>query len=313
MMELGFFLPHVPKDILEMMAIKADSGGFDFMCCDDHLMSPFAPMKSDFDGCYEAWTTMAYLAGKTQNIKLSHMVLVPSFRGPAVLANMAATLDILYGGRLILSVGAGWFQREFEAYDIPWEQHSGRIQREREAIQIIRSLWAEERVSFKGEYYRLKEALLQLKPLQKPAPPIWVGGDSRPSMELAAELGDGWLMHGHAPEEVDRMVSKITPMLADKAKDFALGTAHFISIGPSREEAYQKMRRIIPPETWNDFMQAPIQKEIKNRISGSSRQCLSQLKQYAEAGLSHLILVFLDPGDVDIFVKEVLPDFRQGK
>jgi len=313
MMELGFFLPHVPSDILEMMAIKADAVGFDFMCCDDHLMSPFAPMKPDFAGCYEAWTTMAYLAGKTQNIKLSHMVLVPSFRGPAVLANMAATLDILSGGRLILSVGAGWFQREFKAYDIPWEQHSGRIQREREAIQIIRSLWKEERVSFRGEYYRLEEASLQLKPLQKPAPPIWVGGDSRQSMELAAELGDGWLMHGHAPEEVDRMVSKITPMLAEKAKDFALGTAHFISIGPSREEAYQKMRRIIPPETWKDFMQAPIQKEIKNRISGSSRQCLSQLEQYAEAGLSHLILVFLDPGDVEIFVKEVLPDFRAGK
>ena len=70
------------------------------------------------------------------------------------MAKMAATLDILCGGRLIVSVGAGWFQREFEAYDIPWEQHSERIQREREAIQIIRSLWAEERVSFRGEYYR---------------------------------------------------------------------------------------------------------------------------------------------------------------
>jgi len=313
MMELGFFLPHVPRDILEIMAVKADAVGFDFMCCDDHLMSPFAPMKSDFAGCYEAWTAISYLAGKTKNIKLSHMVLIPSFRGPAVLANMAATLDTLSGGRLILSIGAGWFQKEFEAYGIPWEKHSGRIQREREAIQIIRSLWTEERVSFKGEYYRLKEASLQLKPLQKPAPPIWVGGDSRQSMELAAELGDGWLMHGHTPEEVDRMVSKISPMLADKAADFALGTAHFISIGPSREEAYQKIRRIIPQETWNDFMQAPIQKEIKNRISGSSRQCLSQLKQYDEAGLTHLILVFLDPGDVDIFVKEVLPDFRAGR
>jgi len=309
-MKLGFFLPQVPQKVFEDMAIRAETEGFDFMCCDDHLMSPFAPMRPDFDGCYEAWTAMAYLAGKTERIKLTHMVLVPSFRGPGLLAKMGATLDLLSGGRLILTVGAGWHEKEFRAYRIPWEKHAERIEREREAIRIIRSLWQEGAVNFKGKYYSLNEATSYPKPLQKPSPPIWVGGDSRKSMELAAELGDGWLMHGHSPDEVSRMVSRIMPMLGDKVGDFAIGTAHFVVMGQSREEGYEKMRRIIPQESWDDFMKARIRQEIRHRIAGSPRECLFRLREYAEAGVTHLILIFLDPGDVDLFVKEVLPALK---
>ena len=247
-MELGFFLPHLPKNLFEKMALQAEASGFNFICCDDHLMSPFLNEGSDDLGCYEAWTAMAYLAGKTRNIRLSHMVLVPSFRGPAVLANMAATLDLLSDGRLNLTVGAGWYQREFEAYNLPWEKHSLRIQREREAIQVIRALWTGQRVDFSGDFYQLRGAQLNPRPLQRPAPPIWVAGDSRPSMELAAELGDGWLMHGHAPQEVERLVAKLQPMLGDKADCFSVASAHAIVMGTDTSAADEKLHRLIPED-----------------------------------------------------------------
>ena len=309
-MEFGFFIPHAPREAVEMLARKADAAGFDFMCCDDHLMSPFADMTPDFEGCYEAWTLMAYLAGKTKNIQLSHMVLVPSFRGPAQLAKMAATLDLLSQGRLNLTVGAGWYQREFEAYNIPWERHKERIEREREAIQIIRSLWSGDAVSFEGKYYSLKEATVYPRPVQHPAPPIWIGGDSKQSMELAAELGDGWLMHGHSPEEVGKMISRIKPLLGTKADGFGFGTAHFLLLGADKEAADKKLRQIIPETTWNDFMKARIRQEIRHRISGSPAECVERLKQYAQAGISRLILVFLDPADIDLFIKEILPEVK---
>lgn len=307
-MKLGLFLPHAPPDVFKTLAINADHAGFDFICCDDHLISPFSPMKPGFEGCYEAWTAMAYLAGKTEKINLSHMALVPSFRGPALLAKMAATLDILSNGRLFFTVGAGWYRREFEAYNLPWESHVERIQREREAIKVIRSLWTNKTANFEGKFYTLREASICPRPLQKPGPPIWVAGDSRRSMELAAELGDGWLMHGHSPGEVQRMIAKIKPILGEREKHFSFGTAHFLLMGLDKEKADQKLHQIIPENTWNDFMKARIRQEIKHRISGSPKACLKRLNEYSEAGLGHLILIFLDPVDVETFIREVLPE-----
>ena len=267
-MELGFFLPHLPREAFINLAISAENIGFDFICCDDHLMSPFEPEETDF-GCYEAWTSMAYLAGKTEKIRLSHMVLIPSFRGPALLANMGATLDLLSGGRLILTIGAGWFEKEFNAYNIPWEGHNGRIKREREAVKIIQSLWKGTYTSFDGEFYQLSP-----KPVQKPAPPIWISGDSTPRMELAAELGDGWQLHGHSPEEVSRMISRIAPLLDKGKEDFAVGSSHVVIMDKDKEKAYTKLRKMIPPETWDRFMTADIRLEIKHRISGSPEDCI---------------------------------------
>lgn len=308
-MELGFFVPHLPREGFVNLAMKAESIGFDFICCDDHLMSPFEPGDTGF-GCYEAWTAMAYLAGKTEKIRLSHMVLVPGFRGPALLANMGATLDVLSGGRLILTVGAGWFEREYEAYHLPWEGHDARIKREREAVKIIQALWTENHVSFEGQFYKVKDATLSPKPLQKPTPPIWISGDSKPSMELAAELGDGWQLHGHSPEEVSRMISRIRPLLGKGKEDFGVGSAHVVILDKDKEEAYAKLKRMIPPETWDRFMTADIRLEIKHRISGSPKECIERIKEYRETGLNRLIFIFFDPNDIDLFAREVLPEIR---
>ena len=170
---------------------------------------------------------------------------------------MAGTLDLLSKGRLILSVGAGWYQPEFDAFGLPWESHKERIEREREAIQIIRALWTQPSVTFEGKYYQLKEASVDPKPVQKPTPPIWVGGDSRQTMELAAELADGWMMHGHSPEEVGRVVGKMKPMLVDRTDDFTIGTAHFFALANSQTEAMAKIQGRFPQEIWGSFMNAP--------------------------------------------------------
>ena len=309
-MDFGCFLPNVPPVFLKDIAVKADSLGFDCLWGSDHLMSPFPPAIPDFPGYYEAWTTISYLAGMTQNVKLSHQVLVTSFRHPGILANMASTLDHLTEGRLILTTGAGWYQKEFDAFDIPWGKHSERIEREREAIQIIKSLWTDEVVSFEGQYYRLKAARSEPKPFQKPCPPVWIGGDSRRTMELVAELGDGWLMHGHSPEEVNTMISKIDPLLGDRSGKITFATSVFMVMAPTKEEADQKIHQIMPRDLIKSLMDAPARQEVRHKVLGPPEACIARLQQYVDAGIGHLVLIFIDPSDMERFAKEVLPEFE---
>jgi len=306
-MKLGLFLPHLANPVFEQLALKAETLDFAFVCCDDHLMSPFEPKGSEGFGCYEAWTAMTYLAGRTQRVGLNHMVLVPAFRGPGLLAKMAATLDQLSGGRLTLTVGAGWFQKEYDAFQIPWEKHGLRIARLREAVQVIRSLWTQPQVTFKGDFYQLRDATLIPKPLQQPAPPIVISGDSRPSMELAAEMGDGWMMHGRSPKEAQRMISAIRPLLGDNADRFEIALAVVVVLEKDEQGARQKIHDMIPRTTWDLFMQADIKKEIRGGIYGPPVRCCEELKAFAEAGITSLTLIFMDPGDIDRFASEVLP------
>lgn len=308
-MKLGFFLPHIPMPMFANMAVQAEAQGFDFICCDDHLMSPFASDDPDDFGCYEAWTAMAYLAGRTQRIKLNHMVLVPAFRGPGLLAKMAATLDHLSGGRLILTVGAGWYRKEFEAFQIPWENHRRRIEREREAVQIIRRLWTQAQVDYAGRFYSLQAAAIHPKPVQQPCPPIIISGDSRPSLQLAAQLGDGWMMHGRSPEEAGRLISRIRPLLGSKAGHFDIATSVVVAFGQDAVKARQKVRQLIPAATWDRFMLADIKKEIRGGIYGPPSHCINQLKAYAEVGITSLTMVFFDPRDVLLFSEKVRPEW----
>lgn len=305
-LELGFFIPPVPPEQFIQMALRAEETGYDFVTCDDHMIYPFGADEQDY-GINEAWTAMTYVAGATSKISVSHMVLIPSFRGPGLLAKMGATLDLFSGGRMDLTVGAGWFEREFNAFDFPWENHKGRLEREREAVQIIKSLWTEPQVTFEGKYYRLKNAEVTPKPLQKPTPPIWIGGDSKRSMQLAADLGDGWLVHAHQPHEIDAMFKRIRPQLGDKADSFGLGAAAFVIMGSDPDAATQKMKKMITPAVWELFQKAGIRHELNNRVSGNPQQCLDRIKAYEKIGLNRFILIFLDPEDSEWFAQDVMP------
>lgn len=312
-LELGFFIPPCPPELFIQMALQAEKSGYDFITCDDHIIYPFAPFGKDDQtyGIHEAWTAMTYLAGVTSSIRVSHMVLVTTFRGPGLLAKMGATLDLFSGGRLDLAVGAGWYEQEFKAFNFPWEGHKERLEREREAVQIIKSLWTEPQVSFNGTYYHIENAEVTPKPLQKPTPPIWIGGDSKRSMKLAADLGDGWLVHAHQPDQIGRMFQVVHPMLGDKAHGFGLGMAAFIVMGEDPQAATEKVKQIISPAALDSFQAAGIRHELNNRVSGNTQQCLDKIKEYEKIGLTRLICIFIDPEDAERFASEVLPHLRK--
>jgi len=183
----------------------AEEAGFDHVWDFDHLASigqggPERPI-------YEGWTLQAAMAEATKRVRFGCLVTGNTYRHPVVLAKMAVTVDHLSGGRLEFGIGAAWAEIEHSMYGIEGLDH--RVGLLSESLQIIKSLWTDERTNFEGRYYRLKGAIANPKPIQKPYPPIWVGASGQTTLRLVARHADVWNIAGGDPDRV----KELTPML----------------------------------------------------------------------------------------------------
>lgn len=181
----------------------ADAGGFDHCWNFDHLASIRA--NPDLD-VFEAWTLLAAMAEATARVRIGCMVTANTYRHPGVLAKMATTVDHLSGGRLEFGIGAAWVELEHTMFELEFGTVGQRIARLDEACRIFRLLWTEDRSDFEGRHYRLAGAVAQPKPIQKPHPPIWIGGSGeRKTLRVVAEHADVWNSPGGDPAEVTRL------------------------------------------------------------------------------------------------------------
>ena len=187
MTHFGLFLEPEFWDQTLKNALKAEELGFSSIWLDDHLLN-FNQINPE--NRLEAWTTLSALAAKTTKIKLGNLVLCNSFRNPALLGKMVATLDVISNGRIELGIGAGWYETEYFAYGFPYYSAGTRIDRLRESLQIITQMFTEEKFSFAGKYWQLENNFCEPKPVQKPFP-IWVGGTGPKSTRVAVECASG--------------------------------------------------------------------------------------------------------------------------
>lgn len=189
------------RSAYKAIAQSAEKAGFDFMSVNDHLIVP-AKLDSAYPytqggawsaaghgHCFDVITALAFLAGVTERLRLLSSVMVVPHRPAILTAKMLATLDVLSEGRLILGVGAGWMQEEFRLLGAPFEDRGRATD---EYIQAFKALWTEERPVFKGKHVSFEDVVFAPKPIQKPHPPIWVGGESPAALRRAATLGDAW-------------------------------------------------------------------------------------------------------------------------
>jgi len=173
-----------------------ESTGWDTACLSDHFM----PNTREREGAVlEAWSTLSALAAVVPRMRIGTIVLGNTYRHPAVVAKMAAQVDIISGGRLLFGIGAAWQRNEHEAYGIPFYTMRERLERLDEACTVIRLLWSERRSNFNGRYYQLADAPLDPKPVQKPHPELMIGGGGeRVTLRIAAKHADHWNVWGGA-------------------------------------------------------------------------------------------------------------------
>ena len=201
-----------PEDYV-WMAELAERLRFDSVWHFDHVVIPKVFDKSPYrqmyggefpltaeDSFFEPLTTLSFLAGKVHTPRLGLAVLVVPYRNPVLTAKMLSTLDVLSGGRLIVGVGTGWTEKEFEILAAPPYEDRGRVTDE--YIDIFIELWTKDNPTFQGKHYQVSNVGLQPKPVQKPHPPIWVGGNTRRAFQRVARYGQGWLTLALSPQQI---------------------------------------------------------------------------------------------------------------
>ena len=202
-------------DALHSVWRIADEAGFDHLWDFDHLASigPAGPERPVFEG----WALQAAMAEATKRVRFGCMVTGNTYRHPVVLAKMAVTVDHLSGGRLEFGIGAAWAEIEHSMYGIEGLDH--RVGRLSESLQVIKSLWTQERTNFEGRYYHLSDAIANPKPIQKPYPSIWIGASGDTTLRLVARHADVWNLSGGDAGRAKELVEKLEATCAEVGRD----------------------------------------------------------------------------------------------
>src|SRR5438445_8611383 len=227
MTKLGFQIlnagPLATRENVVEAARRAEALGYESIVVTDHIVIPrriesrypynatgriFVPPDADY---LEPLSMLCFLAGATSRVRFGPSVLVLPYRNPVLTAKMLATIDVLSGGRLFVGVGVGWFAEEFQALDARPFEHRGAVTDE--WIEVFVKLWTEENPTFDGRFYQVRDIGCAPKPLQKPHPPIFVGGNSRPAIRRAARYGESWHAFRIPPDELSPYLTELRSQL----------------------------------------------------------------------------------------------------
>ena len=293
-------------EVTREIAQRAEAEGFDSIWFQDHLiqLGALAPVT---DPILDCWTGLAALASCTERVRLGTLVAAAGFRPPSILAKLTSSLDVISGGRLVVGLGAGWRESEHRAYGLPFPPIGERLERLEETLQILRAMWTEERAHFEGRHFSIDGAICSPKPVQRPHPPLLIGGSGRRvTLRLAAQyaamhnigVGDvAECRHVLAAlrEHCDRLgrdsdsieKSRLTPILfADSAAD---AERRADALRPAGESA----------------------ERFRSRTTmGTPESVAEQLAAYAELGIETFIVSFWDVDDLtplETLMREVAP------
>ena len=286
---------------------KAEAWGYDSLWNFDH----FFPIFVDPNGpCLEGWTTLAALGQATSRVRIGHLVNGNTYRNPCVLAKMAATLDHVTNGRLNLGIGAGWFELEHRAFGMDFKTVRGRLEALDEACRILKGMFTGEHFSLKGKHYAVENALGLPVPVQRPHPPIMIGGSGEKILlRIVAEHADMWNTSGdadrlaHLVDVIRRHGDAVGRDTGQIEKTVMMPMCYG---GGSEREKF--MTQLIAG------MQQCTPDEARRRIMmGSKDECLETIARYGKAGVTHFIFMAFQPvfpDELQAFAEDVAPAAR---
>ena len=311
------------------LAIRSERIGFDATLVAELNLND---IKGPEEAALDAWSTAAALAAVTRDLEI--MVAVrPTFHHPGLLAKQAANIDRISGGRLTVNVVSAWWRDEATQHGVPFDEHDRRYERTGEWLRVVKGLWSESRFSHAGEFYRLEDAVLEPKPVRRPWPTIWAGGESEAAKNLIAKEADAYVMHGDPPE---RIAEKIADMrdrrarLAPRAAPLLFGVSGYVVCRPTLEQARREVVRVTNVRAsargYANYEQWLSGTRLEQRVSledysvsnrglrsglvGSPDAVAERLADFEAAGVDLTLLQFSPQAEeMERFAEEVIPYF----
>ncbi|GHO59074.1 LLM class F420-dependent oxidoreductase [Ktedonobacter robiniae] len=278
-------------EAMTRVAQEAEKLNFDSVWLYDHFHTVPTPTQ---EVTFECWTSMAALARDTKRVRLGQIVTCNSYRNPALLAKMASTVDVISHGRLVLGIGAGWYEHEYNAYDYPYPSGPDRLRMLREALQIIHAMWSQEEAHFEGKYYQVRGAINQPKGVQKPHIPILVGGGGeKVTLKLVAQYADACNVGGTI-ENIKHKLEVLKGHCNALGRDYdsikRTAIVDDCAIARTDEEAVAKL-----PAN----MRANIDEARKRALIGTPDMIRERIAEYEAAGIQELIIRFSDATKIE--------------
>lgn len=289
-----------------------ESAGFESLWVYDHFHTTPSPTQ---EATYEAWSLMAALAAVTDTVRLGQMCTCNTYRPPSYLAKVAASIDVISGGRIEMGIGAGWYEHEHHGYGYPFLAPAQRIGMLGEGVEIMKAMWTEDVVDYDGKYYRMQGAICRPKPIQSPHIPIWVaGGGEQLTLRIAARHAS-YSNFGIKPELFARKSEVLAGHCRDIGRDFdeITRSANFNIICAETEAEVEdkiawletRMREHVSEE------KAVEQAALYRNASGTPDQIVSRLGEWQALGLDYAIVYFpdvaFDTSGMELFARVVIP------
>ena len=294
------------------VAEKIEELGFESLWVYDHFHTVPAPTQNV---TYEAWTLMAALAVATDTVRIGQMCTCNTYRPPAYLAKVAASIDVISGGRLEMGIGAGWYEHEHDGYGYPFLKPSKRIGMLREGVEIMMAMWTEDVVRYDGDYYTLDGAICQPKPVQQPHIPMWIaGGGEQLTLNIAARHAN-YTNFGVTLDEFVHKSEVLAKHCADVGTDFdsIVRTSNFNVFCTETDADLSKKFDWYTAKLGAHLPADKVQTQASyyEGTSGTPEKLVSILREWKDAGLEYAIVNFADAAydtsGMELFAKEVIP------
>ncbi len=325
-MRFGVFIPQgwrldlagVPAgkqwDLMRDLAQAADAGPFESIWLYDHFHT--VPLPTD-EPTYEAWSLVAAFAATTSRVRLGQMCTCMGYRNPAYLAKVAATIDVVSGGRVEMGIGAGWYEHEWRAYGYGFPGAGDRLGMLDEGVQVMRQLWTTGKATLDGKYYQVDGAIGRPLPAQEGGIPLWIaGGGERRTLRIAARYAS-YTNFDSTPAEFTRKSEILAAHCADVGTDFGsiVRSSNFnVIIGETEKDVADKLawvrahyEPLVPAEDAARYHDL-----FANGLTGTPEQIVEKLAGLGDLGMSYAIGYFVDaaydPSSIEMFATKVIPE-----
>jgi len=298
---VGISDPAQAYETMSRVAQEAEALNFHSIWLYDHFHTVPTPTQ---EVTFECWTSTAALARDTKRVRIGQLVTCNSYRNPALLAKMASTVDALSHGRLDFGIGAGWYEEEYRAYGYAYPETRERLQRLREAIQVILAMWTQDEARFEGTYYQVRGAINQPKGVQKPHIPLLIGGEGeKVTLRLVAQYGDACNIGGGIAN-IKHKLAVLKQHCDELGRDYnsirCTTLVDDCAIAATEEQAIAKL---------TPAQRADLESLRQTELVGTPAMIRQRLAQYEEAGIQEIVVRFVDATQLEsirLFARECM-------